>query len=55
MKTYYIVYHDAWGQHGTDIIPIKLTKKEYQQRKENDCLKYFITDNYASALYWTQD
>lgn len=28
MKTYYIVNHDDWGQHGTDIIPIKLNKKE---------------------------
>lgn len=54
-KTYYIVMNDGWGQHGTDIEEIKLTKEEYNAMKSNPNRNYFITDKYISALYYTQD
>lgn len=54
-KTYYIVMNDGWGQHGTDIEEIKLTKEEYNVMKSNPNRNYFITDKYISALYYTQD
>ena len=58
-KTYYFVEDDDYGQHGTDIIEVKLTSKEYRKVKETRVLEEigrgFITDDYVSALYYTQD
>lgn len=54
-KTCYIIYNDSWGQHGTDIISLQLTEEEYTKRANTYPKNYFITDNYMSALYYTQD
>ena len=54
-KTYYIIYDDSWGQHGTDIISLQLTEEEYTKRVNTHPRNYFITDNYISALFYIQD
>jgi hypothetical protein len=56
-KTYYIVEDDGYGQRGTDIEEVKLTKKEYEQitRQDRRERNYSIFEKYSSALYYTQD
>lgn len=57
-KTYYFVEDDAFGQHGTTINEVKLTKDEYLTVCKTRLLnnqRGFITANYISALYYTQD
>ena len=57
-KTYYFVPDDCYGQHGTDIYEIKLTKQEANkitQTRIYNNMQGFLTDKYISALYYTQD
>lgn len=58
MKTYYVVEDDAYGQHGTIIEEVKMTKDKYLEVKSTGLFngfRCFITDKYISALYYTQD
>lgn len=54
-KPCYIIEPDIYGQRGTNIDRIELTKREYKKRENDRALNYFITDDYATALYYTQD
>jgi hypothetical protein len=55
IKTCYKIEPDAYGQRGTDIDRIELTKREYKKRENDKTRNYFITDDYTTALYYTQD
>jgi len=52
-KTYYFVEYDAWGQHGTDIDTLHLTKQQAEELRAKRT--GFLTDSYVGALYYTQD
>lgn len=55
---YYFVPDDSYGQHGTDILEIYLTKEEankIQQTRIYNNERGFLTNSYRSALYYTQD
>ena len=54
-KTYYVVKDDAWGQHGTDIEEVELTKTEYETIPNRPNRNFFITDDYEEALYYMYD
>ena len=54
-KTYYIIKDDAWGQHGTYIEEVQLTKDEYEAIPERPNRNFFITDDYEEALYYMYD
>lgn len=57
-KTYYFVEDDNYGQHGDYIEEIKLNKQEYNYANNNrqyNGRRGFLTDNYASAVYYTND
>ena len=55
---YYFIPDDSYGQHGTDIFEIYLTKEEANKVQETRIYnneRGFLTKSYASALYYTQD
>lgn len=55
---YYFVPDDSYGQRGTDILEIYLTKEEankIQQTRIYNNERGFLTNSYRSALYYTQD
>lgn len=52
-KIYYYVENDSYGQHGTNIVELAMTKKEAENFKATHY--GFLTDSYISALYYTQD
>ena len=57
-KTYYFVEDDCYGQHGWNIEEMTLTKyqyKNYEDDRKIDGRHGFLTDNYASAIYYVND
>ena len=55
---YYFVPDDYYGQHGTDIFEIYLTKEEADKIGETRIYnnkRGFLTNSYRSALYYVQD
>lgn len=55
---YYFVPDDSYGQHGTDIYELLLTKEEAQKIQETrryNNERGFLTTSYQGALLYTQD
>lgn len=52
MKTYYLLPVDQYGQPNGNIIPVQLTKKQYEDYKKQG---KFIYEKYIHAAYRSQD
>ena len=56
-RIYFFVPYDCYGQHGTNIQEVKMTKKEFQEVSRKPWYErggvYF--EDYVAALYYTQD